>query len=501
MSNTEEVGQIMDPDPVRGGHPPGLYMLFFAEMWERFCFYGMRTLLVLYMTKTFLYSDGQAYGVYGSYNSLVYLTPILGGIVADKLLGYRMTIILGGLLMAIGEFALVVETEFALYAGMAVIVVGNGLFKPNISTLVGRLYKEGDPRRDSGFTIFYMGINLGALASTLFCGWIGETYGWTQGFAFAGLGMLLGLVVFVLGKRRLEGHGEPPNPEAFMGNMQKVIAGSLGLAVVVFFMLKEAAFVRYLLFGVIIVVLLFLLIKAIVSEKVQREKLFVLLVLWFFHALFWAFFEQAGSSLTLFTERNVDRMVTETWQFPVTWGQSFNPAFILIFGTVFSLLWVKLALIGKNPSIPLKFALALMQLGAGFGVLVFAASIVDDKAMISLGFLVLCYLLHTTGELCLSPVGLSAVTKLAPKSMTGMVMGAWFLSIAGAHSLAAIIASLTGGAGHGGEEAAEGVVPPAADTLHIYTDVYETICYTSIGAGVFLVLLTPLLKRWLHGVK
>lgn len=480
------------PAVVEHGHPPGLYMLFFAEMWERFCFYGMRALLTLYMTKHFLYSDEQANGVYGSYNSLVYLSPILGGFLAQKFLGFRAAIILGGIIMAIGEFVLVVQREFFFYAGMATIIFGNGLFKPNISTLVGTLYREGDPRRDSGFTIFYMGINIGALASTLICGYIGENYGWTYGFAIAGVGILLGVATFAGGRKLLMGNGEPPDPQALPRNVAMTIALGIVLIPITYFLLREVAIVRWMLGITIAFVIGLLFVTALREEHTQRERMFVLIVLWFFHALFWAFFEQAGSSLTLFTDRNVE-LTMAGWKMPTSWGQFFNPAFILVFGTVFTLLWTKLGRMGRDPSIPNKFALGLVQLGLGYGVLVIGAQFAGPDAMLPLIFLVLCYLLHTTGELCLSPIGLSAVTKLAPKRMTGIVMGAWFLSISFGHTIAAWIASLTGDAGK--------VEGDASQSLPIYIDIYLTMAWVSVGAGVLLFLLSPVLKRWLHGVK
>ena len=327
--------------------------------------------------------------------------------------------------MAIGEFTLLVEQEFAVYAGMALIVCGNGLFKPNISSLVGKLYADGDPRRDAGFTIFYMGINIGALTSTLACGWLGEEYGYTYGFGLAGVGMLAGMITFGLGKARLEGQGEPPEPAKQGQRMMLVTLGTLCMAPVIWYLLQSSDLVFYLVLGGIVITMGSILGVAFQSDKVTRERLFLLVTLWVFHALFWAFFEQAGTSLTLFTDRCVNREILG-WTMPTSWGQIFNPAFIVIFGAVFSMLWVSLGKKGRDPSIPAKFGLALIQLGAGYGVLVLGAAF-GVGGIVPLIFLVLCYLLHTTGELCLSPVGLSAVTKLAPKKIVGMVMGAWFL--------------------------------------------------------------------------
>ena len=530
--------------PEHQGHPPGLYMLFFAEMWERFCFYGMRALLVLYLTKGFLGMTDEAGGnVYASYNALVYLTPILGGIIADRVLGYRWAIILGGIVMAIGEFTLLIEQEFAVYAGMALIICGNGLFKPNISSMVGKLYKEGDPRRDAGFTIFYMGINIGALTSTLLCGWVGENYSYTYGFGLAGIGMLAGIVTFGLGKSRLEGHGEPPAPAEQGKRMLLVVGGIALLAPAIWWLLQNSDLVLYLLLGGIFVTIGSILLVAFKSGKIERERLFLLVILWCFHALFWAFFEQAGTSLTLFTDRNVDREILG-WSMPTSWGQFFNPAFIVIFGAVFSMLWVKLGKQGKDPSIPGKFGLALVQLGAGYGVLVLGAAF-GVGGIVPLVFLVLCYLLHTTGELCLSPVGLSAVTKLAPKKIVGMVMGAWFLSISAGHKIAGFVNALAGSKPEyanalkvfeGLEEEKLAVGSPEADTyisaqvqklagddaamvaklnellaspesevtkvtLDTYLGVYNMLCWIAVGAGILLMVSAPLLKRWQHGVK
>lgn len=519
-------------------------MLCFAEMWERFCFYGLRSLLVLYLTKGFLQlGDEHAGFVYSSYNALVYLTPILGGIIADRVLGFRAAILLGGVVMALGEFTLLVEREFAVYAGMSLIILGNGLFKPNISSLVGKLYAPGDPRRDAGFTYFYMGINVGAATATFLCGWIGENYGYTWGFLFAGIGMLAGLVTFGRGRARLEGHGEPPRPDAQSRRLLLVVLGMAALAPCVYALLQNERLVTWLLLGGILVTIGSIVAVAARSDKVARERLFLLLVLWCFHSLFWAFFEQAGSSLTLFTDRNVDRAVLG-WEMPTSWGQAFNPVFIVTFGAVFSMLWVALAKRGRDPSIPAKFGLALLQLGCGYGVLVLGASF-GATGIVPLVFLALCYLLHTTGELCLSPVGLSAVTKLAPQKIVGMVMGAWFLSISTGHMIAGFVNAMAGSkpeyakalkifdaleerglaadsvdgralvtaqvdkaaAGDASLRArlSELMQSPEAEvaraTLDTYLDVYTMLFWIAVGAGLLLLLASPLLKKWQHGVK
>ncbi|MBW2523766.1 MAG: peptide MFS transporter [Deltaproteobacteria bacterium] len=485
-------------EPGSSKHPKALPILFFAEMWERFCFYGMRTLLTLYMVRHFQYSDDLAYGIYGSYNSLVYLTPILGGLLADRLLGYRRSIVMGGVFMAVGMFMLLIQNELFFYGGMAVIIVGNGYFKPNISTLLGKLYKEGDPKRDAGFQIFYMGINIGALTSTLICGYIGENWGWTYGFGLAGIGMICGLLVFGYGRKHLHGHGEIPEQKAYKKWALPVLAASVLVIPVISLMLQHHSVVLYLLIAAALGILGYFLYVSFKEDLAQRHKIWVLLVLWVFHSIFWSFFEQAGTSLTLFTARNVDRDLSG-WEFPATWGQFFNPLFIVLLTPVFAMLWPYLSRVKKNPSIPNKFSLGLLQIGVGFGALVLAAGFATE-GLVPIAFLIICYFFHTTGELCLSPVGLSAVTKLAPPRMTGLAMGAWFLSISMAHKIAGGIAALTGAAGVKTEGAGEKAAA-ATDTLGVYVGVFTQIAYVAVGAAVLLFLLSFLLKRWLHGVE
>ncbi len=479
-----------------GKHPKALPILFFAEMWERFCFYGMRTLLTLYMVRGFLqYSDDQAFAVYGSYNSMVYLTPVLGGLLADRLLGYRRSIVLGGILMALGLFALLIQNSFFFFGGLALIIVGNGYFKPNISTLLGKLYAAGDPKRDAGFGIFYMGINIGAVTSTLICGAIGEYVSWTLGFGIAAAGMLAGLAVFHGGRKRLEGRGEIPDEARYKKWAIPVLVASVAIVPVITLLLQQSTIVSYILIVATVSMLGYILVASFYEEKVQRHRMWVILVLWFFHAVFWSFFEQAGSSLTLFAARNVDRDFG-FFEFPAAACQAFNPLLIVAMTPFFAWLWIFLSKKKVNPSIPNKFALGLVQAGVGFFMLVMASWFALE-GMTSMFFLVACYFFLTTGELFLSPVGLSMVTKLAPERMTGLVMGAWFLSIAAAHKIAAGIATLTGGAGGG--SSGEGIA--ATESLVIYTGVFTNVTYFALAAGVLLFLISPILKKWLHGVE
>ncbi len=447
--------------PPSGRHPKGLYVLFLAEMWERFCYYGMRVLLTLYLIKSLLMGDNTAFAIYGAYTALVYAAPVLGGRIADKILGYRIAVILGGVLMAIGEFMILGGSEHWLYIGMGMIIIGNGYFKANISSIVGNLYADGDTRRDSGFTIFYIGINIGALLATTVVAEVGNIYGYEYGFALAGLGMLAGLLFFIGGQNTFRHVAEAPDPvklnAPYLGPLSlkwTTILGSL-LAVPVLYLLMVNAFVVGYLLAVIAAYVIFnLMSRGIKEGNVLRDRMIVFIILMVFNIVFWACFEQAGTSLTLFADRNVDRVIFG-WEMGAATTQFFNPAFIIIMGSVFSLLWVYLNRIGKNPNIPMKFGLGIVLLGLGYLVVLIAP--VSPIYLVPLWTLALLYFLHTVGELFISPIGLSMVTKLVPKDMTGTAMGAWFLSFAGANFVAALLAMATG-VGHGGGDSPE--LPP-----------------------------------------
>lgn len=484
-------------------HPKGLLILFFSELWERFSFYGMRSLLVLYMTKELLYGDKAAYGVYGAYGALVYAMPVIGGLLADRVLGNRRAIILGGLLMALGHFCMAVSQETFFYGALALLCIGNGFFKPNISSLVGKLYTVGDTRRDAGFTIFYMGINAGAFLSPIVCGVIGEKFGWHYGFGIAGVGMLLGLACFIKGSGQLEGKGEPPSLEKLTARVagplsaQNVIyIGCAILVPVIGYAIYQNSLVGNVLSVVGSIALLWLLYTAFTATKEERDRLLVLIVLMFFHMTFWAFFEQAGSSLTLFADRNVNLSLFG-FETTASLTQSLNPMFIIILAPFFSAMWAGLQNRGLQPSVPGKFVLGILQVGLGFAALVFGAQFADQGKTAYI-WLALAYLLHTTGELCISPVGLSAVTKLAPAKVVSTVMGCWFLTISFAHHIAGAIAKLTGGSGDT-EAASEGL--DAVATLPIYSGVFWEIFVVSTGAALLLLVLSPVLKKWMHGVK
>lgn len=473
------------------GQPPGLYMLFFAEMWERFCYYGMRALLAFYVAATFATGEGGASLTYGAYTSLVYATGIFGGWAADRLLGAQRAVILGGIMMAIGEFLLMVPTEPCFLGGLALMVVGCGLFKPNISNIVGKLYAPGDTRRDGGFVIFYMGINLGAFIAPLICGYIGEVYGWRWGFMTAGFGMLLGIVTFALGLGRLQGRGGVPEGKEGLGPVVQVLVMWAVMAGVIYYLLSKQAWMFWVMVTLMVAVVVTLLGIAVTREKVERDRMIGLTILLFANTFFWALFEQAGSSLNFFAQNCTDRHLG-SWEMPATWFQSVNAICIIGFAPLFVLLWKKLDTLQKNPSIPVKFGVGILPLGLGFGILILGVSMAGgDATKISMLWLILLYVLHTLGELCISPVGLSAMTKLAPPSMSGLVMGAWFMSIAVGNYLAGNLAALVGsGGGENGVAA-----------LKDYVGVYTPAMIASFGVGAFFLLISPLVNRMLHGVR
>lgn len=482
------------------GHPRGLFVLFFAEMWERFSYYGMRALLILYLTKHFLFSDEKSGLIYGAYTSLVYITPVIGGYLADKYLGQRKAVLFGGILIAIGHILLGLEGEGgqgqsaldAFWGALAFIIVGTGFLKANISVIVGQLYPRDDMRRDPAYTIFYMGINLGAFLGAIICGTLGEVYGWSYGFGAAAVGMIVGIIVFVIGKPSLQGKGEPHDPALLARKIGPVSVEwliyvlSLLSLVIVWFLLQNQDVVGWLLLVTGAVVIGYLLYdSATKMDKIDRDRLFAALFLIALQPLFWGLFEQAGSSLNLYTDRNVDRHILGI-EIPASVFQSINSFYIFALAPVFAWGWQWLAKRNIEPSNPAKFGLGLLQLGAGFLVLVLGATSVGTGNPTPVIFIFLIYLLHTTGELCLSPVGLSAMSKLSLPRMLSLMMGTWFLSTAGGNFIAGLIAS-SAGAGHGTE----------GDTSRIL-DIYQMIGWLSVAIGVVVLLISPFVKKLMH---
>ncbi len=478
--------------------PKALRVLFFAETWERFSYYGMRALLIYYMTRHFRFSDDAAYVVYGSYTALVYTTPVIGGMLADRLLGGRKAVIFGGILMALGHFAMAFDHLFSL--ALALLICGNGFFKPNISTIVGRVYSDDEHKRDRAFAIFYMGINLGGMAAGV-CGHLGQRYSWHLGFGLAGIGMLVGLAVFWWGQRFLGHAAEPPDPARLRApvllglSREWLIYLATLLAIAASWWLVQQGEVLGSLLLVVGLATLAGLIYYLVrhTQPGERGPMLVALVLIVFSTMFWAFFEQAGSSMALFTERNVDRSVLGINVEPAVFASA-NSAYVLLFSPFFIWLWRKLG--RYEPSTPLKFGLGTLQLGLGFGALWLGAASSQDTGVVPLTWLLLGIALHTTGELCLSPVGLSMITKLSPPRIVGLMMGAWFLASAEAQYMASVIARLTGVKG---AEHAAGAVPPSA-TVMVYGSVFGGIAVTALVIGTVMCAVSPWLRRRMAAV-
>ncbi|MGY1425811.1 peptide MFS transporter [Lysobacter sp. A289] len=492
------------------GHPRGLFVLFFAEMWERFSYYGMRAILIFYLLQHWLFAEEKAYIIYGAYTALVYITPVVGGYIADRWLGQRKAVQFGAILLVIGHGLMAFEgpgpasglgaAEMqgstyieVFWLALAFIIMGVGFLKANISVIVGQLYGQGDPRRDPAFTIFYMGINVGAALGSLLVAYLGQTYGWGWGFGAAGVGMLLGLIVFVWGRPHLLGHGEAPDADALKRPVLGIplewmlyVSGLVGV-VIVWALVQYQSVVGGLLGLTGAAVVAWLLYNAVFKlDKIDRDRILAALFLIALQPLFWALFEQAGSSLNVYTDENVNRELFG-WTVPSGMFQSLNSMYIILLAPVFAWLWLWLARRGLEPSTPAKFGLGLIQLGAGFLVLVAGVVATGTGNPTPVIFIFLIYLLHTMGELCLSPVGLSAMTKLAPASMVSLMMGTWFLASAAGNFIAGLIAQATSGSAAG---AIEGATP--------VMDVYGRIGWIAIGVGVVVILISPFIKRLMH---
>lgn len=500
MSTVDEKDRWVAPPPGQFmGHPRGLWMLFSAEFWERFCYYGMRAILGPYVAITFFahlgdQADAQASLTYGGYTAMVYMTGILGGYVADQILGYQRSIMLGGAMMAAGMFMLLAPDLTTFLLGLAVIVVGNGLFKPNISTMVGKLYEPGDVRRDSAFTVFYMGINAGAFFAPIVCGtWIGAVYGFKWGFFAAGIGMIFGIVVFQLLKAWLGHVGTPPANKTGLGPIGKVLVAGAILVAPTFFLLSHSDWLGYLLLIMMAGLVAYFIYSGLQADKVQLQRYLAMLILFIANAAFWAMFEQAGSSLNFFARDyvNLDLGFTEV---NFTIFQSANAIFIVALAPVFATMWPKLDKVGLNPSIPRKFAFGLLGVAAGFYAIVFAIDFMqNDAGKVPALMLMLCYLIHTMGELCLSPIGLSMVTKLAKPREVGLAMGGWFLSVAMGNYMAGLIAAVASGGGEGHGD--------AAGSIAQYGSVFNQLCMTGLVLAAVFFVFSSLVNRLMHGVK
>ena len=495
------------------GHPKGLFYLFFAELWERFSFYGMRALLTLYMVqeifKALVERDSATAVVYASYGSLVYASTVIGGRISDKILGMRSSIFLGGILMAIGHFVLAIENNVAFFLALAFIVVGNGFFKPNISTFVGSLYPEGDTRKDSGFTIFYMGINIGGFVAPLLCGWLATQYGWHYGFGLAGIGMLTGLIVFWSGiKKNVFGNrGLPPSTEIYerkiIGVPQKILVPTIAVLTVPLIAYILSAYkaiaggesflgdqnyvsLIFKLIGVAIVIYMAqIMIK---STPDERKKLFMAILITFFMTLFWGFHELSGSVITLFAARNVNLTFLNASQ-----TNALNSMFIIILAIPISLLWAYLSKKHLNPRTPYKFGLGLVFAGVSFYILGLSGGSADENGMVPMAYLLVMYFIISIGELFMSPVGLSKITDLSPKRIVAFMMGIWFLSSAYAFQIVGFISKQLA------IESTDANVG-GMDTLYVYIDGFNLIAKYSLGAGLIVLLFGPLMKKLMGNI-
>jgi POT family proton-dependent oligopeptide transporter len=435
-------------------------------------------------------AEKQASLTYGGFTSLVYATGIFGGLIADRFLGYQRSILLGGFLMAVGMFLLLFKDLNTFLIGLSIMVAGNGLFKPNISSMVGKLYSPQDPRRDSGFTIFYMGINAGAFFAPILCAsMIGVWYGRQYGFLAAGIGMILGIIIFQFNKGMLGAVGLPPKGREGLGPILIVLAGALAIVPIIFLLLSQSTLLGYVLMAMMVGLIVYFIVSGIQSgEKVQLQRYIAMLVLFVANILFWALFEQAGSSLNFFARDFVQS------PFDFSLFQSFNAFFIIALAPLFAMLWPWLDKKGMNPSIPAKFAIALFCVGLGFYVLVWSIKGTAPNAKVAWTILGVTYLIHTVAELCLSPIGLSMVTKLAKPSDVGMAMGGWFLSTAMANYFAGLIAALAsqGGGGHGENE---------VRNMDQYATVFTQLWWLGAGFGLLYLVISPFVNKLMHGVK
>jgi proton-dependent oligopeptide transporter, POT family len=503
--------------PALFGHPRGLFILFLTEMWERFSFYGMKALLIFYLVKYHLFTDDAGYSVVGSYAAMVYAMPVIGGYLADKYLGFRKAVLFGGVLLVLGHIGMAYEgnaatamadgiiqrDQFALsvfYFSLSLIILGVGFLKANISSIVGELYTENDERRDSGFTIFYMGINLGSFLATILCSWLGETYGWSYGFGAAGIGMIFGLITFIYGTKYFEGKGEPKDPAMLREKVYGLISRewliyllsvvSLGA---IWIFIQNHKLVEGLLIVASIGSLIFIIWQLTKATRVERDRLIALTILIIFSVVFWALFEQAYTSMNLFAERSIDRHILGI-EVPAGSFLSLNALFIILFAPVFAWIWIFLDKKHMQPDTGIKFGLAIVFVALGFGALVMGGSMAE-AGKVGAMWLVLAYLLHTWGELCLSPVGLSSVTKLSPSGIVGFMMGVWFLATAGAEYVAALLAQLAS------IETAAGEIPDVVAATNSYIELFYKLFVVGGIIGLILLAASPFIKKLMHGVK
>ena len=499
MDLTEQTGSGISSST---SQPKQLYLLFFAEMWERFSFYGMRALLLVYMTSQLHYDDPKAYAILGSYAALVYTMPMFGGFMADRFIGYQRSIIFGGILMTLGHFILAIPYEWSFFYGMAFIICGNGFFKPNVSSLVGTLYKENDPRRDSGFSIFYMGINIGAAGGGFLCAYVGTEINWHYGFGLAGIFMVLGLVVFLLGKKSLGARGLPPNMEvlqkpvfAFIKPEHLIYGGTLLIVPLVVTLFNQYQVMDYVMFGLGFISLIYILSLGLKMEREAKLKLFAALIMIIFSSVFWAIYQQSEGSMNLLAERN-SKMIFLGIDLPELSVNNFlPPGWVIVLTLVIAPLWLWLNKRAIEPSTPLKFALSFILLGAGFFIFYLGCLFNESSGILPLWPFVWGYCFFILGELCLSPIGLSMVTKLSPAKMVAMMMGIWFFGTAIGEFLAGKIGSMMS------VPAAILAKKDPVLSLPYYADIILKISIVSAIIGILLMLTVPFIRRWMGNVR
>lgn len=525
------------------GHPRGLYLLFVTEMWERFSYYGMRALFMLYMVKALQLEDKEASGIYGSYTGLVYLTPLLGGYIADRYWGNRRSIVAGGLVMALGQFFMFFSAlnytesyaKFLMFLGLGALILGNGFFKPNISTMVGDLYEPNDSRKDTAFTIFYMGINLGATIAPLWCGFVGDTnnpadFKW--GFLSAGIGMLIGITIFQLLKNKFlrtpEGlpiglspvkdrvHHDQPEIEkakkeqvSVKNQTLRFVLSLLGTLVLFFLfsinynsfsnpaipLFLDADWIGAAIYSVCIVMPVFIATEPSLT-KLERSRIYVIYIVAFFVIFFWAAFEQAGASLTLFADRQTDRNLFGV-EIPASFFQSINAIFVVSMAPLFAMLWTFLGRRRIEPSSPMKQAIGLFLLSFGYLIIAMGVKGVDSATKVSMFWLISLYGIHTMGELCLSPIGLSLVSKLAPARFASLLMGVWFMSTAAANKFAGLLSSYYPGREDGTMEVKHFM---GYEIANLY-DFFMLFVVMSGVAAILLLLMTRKLVKMMDGIR
>jgi POT family proton-dependent oligopeptide transporter len=481
-------------------HPKQLYILFFSEMWERFSFYGMKALLLAYMVTELRFDEPKGYAILGSYTALVYTMPMFGGLMADRFLGYRRAIMFGGLLMAAGHFILALPEEWSFFYGMAFIICGNGFFKPNISSLVGTLYTKNDPKKDSGFSLFYIGINAGAALGGLLCGYVGQKINWHYGFGLAGIFMILGLIIFFIGKKTLNERGLPPNPESlykpilgFINTEHFIYLGTIVVVPLIVTLFNMYQLMDFIMFGLGFISLVYIIYIAIKMDSVARFKLFAALVMTIFSIMFWAFYEQNSGSLNLFAIRNVNMRFLGFNLPPLSVNNFLPPAWVIILSFFFSKFWIWLNKKGKEPSTPLKFAFSFILMSIGFYVFWLGCVLNVHSGLIPLWCFVLGYFFIIAGELCISPIGLSMITKLAPAKIVGLMMGIWFFATAVGEFLASKIGSMM--------SVPRNFQNNAIISMPYYASILYKIALACIVTGIILWALVPVLKNWMKEVK